>query len=126
MARTSIPYTTLVPNGNVAQPAGTAIDATNSHVINSARPEQTVLRVTNTHSSDHVITIKAGDYPPAWAAGLGDLTVTVVATTGVQFIGPFESGRFLKKNTDGTAALNIDIEAAHAGTITAFLVPLAT
>jgi hypothetical protein len=125
MARTAIPYTNLVANGNVAQPAGTTIDATNSHVINSARPEQTVLRVTNTHSSDHVLTIKAGDYPPAWAAGLGDLTVTVTATSGVQFIGPFESGRFLKKNTDGTAALNIDIEAGHTGTIAALLVPLA-
>lgn len=124
MARTAVLYTNLVANAGIAQPAGTTIDATNSHVINNALPEQTVLRVTNTHSSDHVITIKAGDYPPAWAAGLGDLTVTVTATSGVQFIGPFESGRF-GKTVAGKMVLNIDIEASHAGTITAFLVPLA-
>lgn len=121
MARTAVPYSPLVPNSNLADPAGTTLDATNDHVIAAARPEQTVLRVTNTSGADRIVTIKAGDYPPAWAAGLGDLAVTVAATTGVQWIGPFESGRFLQNN--GT--LEIDVVASHTGTITAFLVPLA-
>ncbi|MFD9905627.1 hypothetical protein [Streptomyces sp. NPDC059063] len=119
MARTAVPYSNLVPNGNLAQPAGTALDATNDHVINSAVPELTVLRVTNTDGSPHTVTVKAGDNPPALAAGQGDLTVSVAATTGVQLIGPFESGRFLQAN--GT--MEIDIEASHAGTITALRVP---
>lgn len=119
MARTAVPYSNLVPNGNLAQPAGTALDATNDHVINAAVPELTVLRVTNTDGSAHTVTIKAGDNPPALAAGQGDLTVSVAATTGVQLIGPFESGRFLQN--DGT--LLVDIEASHAGTITALRVP---
>ena len=120
-ARTAVPYSLLVANSSLADPAGTALDATNDHVISAAKPEQTVLRVTNTHGSDHVITIKAGDNPPAWAAGLGDLTVTVAATSGVQWIGPFESGRFLQN--DGT--MHVDVVTDHTGTITAFLVPAA-
>lgn len=125
MARTAVLYSSLVANSNLADPAGTSLDITNDHIINSARPEQTILRVTNTHGSNHDIVIKAGDSPPAWAAGLGDLTVTVAATSGVQWIGPLESGRFEKKAADGTAIMHIDVEAAHTGTITAFLVPLA-
>ena len=121
MARTAVPYSTLVGNSNLTDPAGTALDATNDHVISAAVPERTVLRVTNTNGSDRVITIKAGDYPPAMAAGQGDLTVNVAATTGVQWIGPFESGRFLQ--SDGT--MEIDVAASHTGTVTAFLVPKA-
>jgi hypothetical protein len=122
MARTAVPYSTLVANSNQAQPAGTTLDPTNHHVISAAKPELTILRVTNTNGSDRVVTVKAGDYPPAWAAGQGDLAVTVAATTGVQIIGPFESGRFLQ--SDGT--MHIDLAASIAGTITAFLVPRAT
>lgn len=121
MARTAVPYTNLVPNGALAQPAGTTLDPTNDHIISGADPEFTLLRVTNTDSAAHNITIKAGTYPPAWAAGRGDLTVSIAATTGVQWIGPFESGRFLR--SDGS--MWIDVEAAHAGTITALRIPKA-
>lgn len=121
MARTAVAYSTLVGNGSLDDPAGTALDITNDHVINAALPERTLLRVTNTHGSAHVITVKAGDYPPALAAGQGDLTKSIAATTGVAWLGPFESGRFLQSN--GT--LEIDVEAAHTGTITAFKLPRA-
>lgn len=116
MARTAVPYSTLVANSNLTDPAGTALDATNDHVIAAAVPENTILRVTNTNGSDRVITILAGDSPPALASGLGNLDVTVAATTGVQWIGPFESGRFLQN--DGT--MHIDVAASMTGTITAF------
>lgn len=122
MSRTAVAYSTLVANGNLADPAGTALDAGNDHIINAAKPERTLLRVTNTHGSDHDVTIKAGDSPPALANGLGDLVVTVAATSGVQWIGPFESGRFIQD--DGT--LLVDIATSHAGTITAFLIPKST
>lgn len=120
MARTAVAYSSLVANSNLTDVAGTTIDGTNHHVINSAKPERTLLRVTNTDGTDRTITVKAGNTnPPAVATGLGDLTVTVAATTGVQWIGPFESGRFL--NSDGTMYINVG--ASLAGKITAFLVP---
>lgn len=122
MARTALPYSNLVANSNLAQPAGTTIDQANGMVIAAARPELTILRVANTNGTDRVVTVKAGDNPPALAAGQGDLAVTVVATTGVQFIGPFESGRFIQ--ADGT--MEIDFAASFAGTITALKVPRGT
>ena len=45
--------------------------------------------------------------------------VTVAATSGVQFIGPFESGRFIQ--SDGS--MLVDIVSGHTGKITAFRVP---
>lgn len=122
MARTVVPYSTLVANSNLSNPAGTTIDQANGMYIAAAKPELTVLRVANTNGSDRVVTIKAGDSPPALAAGQGDLAVTVTATTGVQFIGPFESGRFIQ--ADGT--MEVDFAASFAGTITAFRVPRGT
>ncbi|WP_156722658.1 hypothetical protein [Streptomyces apocyni] len=119
MATTQVPYSDLVANGNLAEPAGTTlvVAPTDNLQISDALPEQTVLRVVNT-GVEQDITIKAGDNPPALAAGQGDLVVTVAATTGVQFIGPFESGRFLQ--SDGS--MLIEAETAD-GTITAFQIP---
>jgi hypothetical protein len=122
MARTAVPYSNLVANSNLTDPAGTTIDQANGMYIAAARPELTLLRVANTNGSNRVVTIKAGPNPPALAAGQGDLAVTVAATTGVQWIGPFESGRFIQ--SDGT--INIDFAASFAGTITAFKVPRGT
>ncbi|WP_439377480.1 hypothetical protein [Amycolatopsis lexingtonensis] len=121
MARTAVPYSNLVGNGSLADPAGTALDAANDHVIANATAERTLLRVTNTHSAAHNVTLKAGTYPPAIASGQGDLVVAVPANTGVAWIGPVESGRFLQN--DGS--LLVDVEASHAGTITAFRLPKA-
>jgi hypothetical protein len=119
MATTDVAYSNLVPNGNLAQPAGTTlvVAPTNNLRIVNAVPELTVLRVVNT-GAEQDITIKAGDNPPALAAGQGDLVVTVAATTGVQFIGPFESGRFVQ--SDGS--MLIEAETVD-GTITALRVP---
>lgn len=119
MARTVVPYSTLVANSNLTDPAGTTIDQANGMYIAASRPELTLLRVANTNGSNRVVTIKAGDSPPALAQGLGDLAVTVAATTGVQWIGPFESGRFIQ----GDGTIEIDFAASFAGTITAFKVP---
>jgi len=121
MARTAIPYTSLVGNAAIAQPAGTAVDVTNGHVIAHAEFERTLLRVTNTAGADKVVTIKAGAYPPAIASSLGDLTFTVPATTGVFIAGPFESGRFMQ--ADGS--LYINLASGHTGAITALKLPKA-
>ncbi|MFC8124661.1 hypothetical protein [Streptomyces sp. NPDC057302] len=119
MATTNIPYSSLVPNGNLAQPAGTTtvVAPTNNMRVVDAFPELTVLRVVNT-GVQQVIKVKAGTGAQAIASGQGDLSVTVAATTGVQFIGPFESGRFVQ--ADGSLL----IEAATVdATITAFKIP---
>ncbi|AUI56789.1 hypothetical protein [Amycolatopsis sp. BJA-103] len=123
MARTAVTYSNLVGNGSLADPAGTALNpgAGNGHTIANADAERTLLRVTNTHSSAHNVTLKAGTYPPAIASGQGDVVVAVPANTGVAWIGPFESGRFLQN--DGSVL--VDVETAHAGTITAFRLPKA-
>lgn len=120
MPRTAIVPRALVPNGNLNGATGaTTIDATlvtNGVVVDSAKPELMLIRVTNTEGSTNTVTIKAGDNPPALAAGLGDLVVTVAATTGVQYIGPFESGRFLQGGSD-MGDIHIDFETGMTGAI---------
>lgn len=126
MARTAVAYSNLVPNGNLADPAGTATNAgaSNGHVIPAAGPnakglpELTVLRVVAGATGGN-ITVKAGTQPLAVAAGQGDLVVAV-ANSATQWIGPFESGRFLQN--DGT--ILVDVQTGFvAGTITAFKFP---
>ncbi|MFI5974798.1 hypothetical protein [Streptomyces sp. NPDC051452] len=122
MARTAVPLSNLVGNGSLADPAGTTLDATNDHSIDVAvtHPEEIVIRVTNTHSSDHTVTVKAGgSNPPVWRGGQGDITATVTATSGVTWIGPLSSSRFLQAGN----VLYVDIESGHTGKITAFKVP---
>lgn len=126
MARTAVTPRALVANGNLNGATGaTTIDSTlvtNGVVINSAEPERTLIRVTNTEGSTNTVTIRKGDNPPSLAAGQGDLVVTVAATTGVQYIGPVESGRFLQN--DGS--MEIDFETGMTGAIDVLLLPRAT
>lgn len=120
MATTALSYSSLVANSNLAQPAGTTLVAapTNNMRVANAFPELTVLRVSNTDDdTDLTLTVKAGDYPPALAAGQGDLEVTVAFGT-VQFIGPFESGRFVQ--SDGSMLIE---SSTTTGAITVFKVP---
>lgn len=120
MPRTAVVPRALVPNGNLIGTTGaTTIDATlvtNGVVVENAKPELMLIRVTNTEGTTNTVTIAAGDNPPALAAGLGSLVVTVAATTGVQYIGPFESGRFLQGGAD-MGDLHIDFESGMTGAI---------
>lgn len=120
MARTEIPHSDLVANGDLADPAGTTLNAgpTNGHFINRAEPEKTVLRITTNAAGGGDITLAAGDNPPALASGQGSTAFTVAESSTV-WLGPFESGRYLQN--DGQ--LLIDVAAGAAGTITAFRVP---
>jgi hypothetical protein len=134
MARTVVVPRALVANGNLTGAAGaTTIDAalvTAGVTVNAVEPERTLIRVTNTEASTNVVTVRAGDKPPAEAAGQGDLAVTVAASTGVQYIGPFESGRFLKRVDDTglvkSGSLFIDFETGMTGAIDVLLLPRAT
>lgn len=126
MARTAVAYTSLTYNASTADPAGTALNpgTSNGHVVPAAgpgaqaEPEKTLLRVT-VGSTGGNVTIKAGTQPLAIASGQGDLVVAMTAST-TQWIGPFESGRFLQ--ADGS--MLVDVAAAVVpGTIAAFKVP---
>jgi hypothetical protein len=118
MARTAVAYSALVPNSNLADPAGTAVSsgAGNGGQVSAAKPELTVLRLSNASGGSGTATILAGALPLAAASGQGSVTVTV-ANSGTQFIGPFESGRFLQ--SDGS----LIVETSVAMTMTAFRVP---
>ena len=118
-ARTNVPISKLTANGSVTNPAGTTVDPTNGHVISGARFRKLLIRITNTNGTNRTCTIKAGAYPPAESAGLGDLVVTVPATTGDLLIGPLESARFSQANGD----INIDLGASIAGIIAAIALP---
>jgi hypothetical protein len=123
MPRTAIAYRNLVANSSLNGATGpTTVDATlvtNGVVINDAVPEYTLIRTTHTDAAAHDLIVRAGDNPPALAAGQGDLTVEVAATSGVRYFGPFESGRFLQN--DGT--MLIDFETGYAGTIDILRIP---
>ncbi|MFE3197170.1 hypothetical protein [Embleya sp. NPDC059237] len=120
MARTAVAYSNLIPNSNLADPAGTATNAGvgNGHTIAKAAPELTVLRLVAGATGGNV-TIKAGANPPAIAAGQGDLVIAV-GNGATVWAGPFESGRFLQN--DGS--MLVDVATGYvAGSITAFRVP---
>jgi hypothetical protein len=116
MARTAVPYSNLLPNSSLADPAGTSIasGAGNGGQVAKSVPELTVLRAVFTTAGN--VVVKAGANPPAVAAGQGDLTVAV-GTNGVAFLGPFESGRFLQ--ADGS----LIVETTQTVTLTALRVP---
>jgi hypothetical protein len=127
MAPVARAYDSLVSNGNLADPSGaaTVAGAGNGFRIPSITagstrsfPEFTLLRVSNASGGSGTVTVKAGPNPPALAGGQGDLTVTV-ANSGTQWVGPFESGRFLQ--SDGSML----VESSVVMTVTAFLIPKA-
>ena len=119
MARDAISIVAPTVNAATAWGAGTTITPANDAVVSPGGNTQNLfLRITNTHGSDHTVTIKAGDNPPAFRSGLGDLTVTVPATSGDVLI-PLESARFVQ--SDGT--IEVDFETDHAGKAYAVRLP---
>lgn len=119
MARDAVTVTALTSGTAATNPAGTAINTTNGAVINAAGDTSRLLiRITNTNGTQRVATIKAGDNPPAARRGVGDLAITVPATTG-DVVVVVESARFLQD--DGT--IQVDFAASMAGVISAVRLP---
>lgn len=110
------PVNPLVPSA--ADPAGTTADQPNGNTVTGVRPEVLVLRVANTSAGAVNVIVRAGSLPLAESSGQGDLTVSVPASTGVVWLGPFESARFLQN--DGS--VSVDYGAGFAGKVTAFKV----
>ena len=106
---------------NIAAGQGTAIVHANTHVITPTGPlEEMVIIIDNTEGSTNVVTIVAGDDPPAGSAGIGAKALTTIAaTTGRILLPPLESARFLQN--DGT--VRITVEAGMTGFILALQRP---
>lgn len=127
MARTALTVTTLTPeavSAFVLASGGTAIDATNNHVITPAAdcdPRELVLFITHTTASEKTVTVKAGDNPPAVRNGAGDLVATMAAgnSTATHAFVPLTSSRFLQE--DGT--INVDVAASTTGRIAVLRIP---
>lgn len=123
MARTAIAPRALTKNGNLNAATGTTtIDSTlvsNGATVTAAEPERMLIRVANTEGSTNTLTVKAGTSAAALRSGQGDLVVTVAATTGVQYIGPLESDKYLQ--SDGSVSL--DFETGMTGSIEVLLLP---
>jgi len=115
MARTAISPSVFVANANLADPAGTAGDATNNHIVSDVPFDELVLRVVNADAAGITATIKGGPGKAGFGLGAGDKAVTVAAGA-TQFIGPFESARF--SQADGS--LWLDLSADTSVTVTAF------
>jgi len=119
MADTAITITDLVANDFVANPAGTAIVAANTHSITPASPlEEIILRITNTFAGAKIVTVTAGDNPPADAAGQGTVTKSL-AQNEVWWAGPFTSARFSQDN----GSLVVTVATSMTGDIAAFRIP---
>lgn len=127
MARAALAYSNLVPNSNLVDPAGVATVAGAGNglqvpsvptppAVVTSKPELTLLRVSNASGGSGTVTVKAGALPLDAAAGLGDLVVTV-ANSATQWLGPFESGRFVQN--DGS----LIVESSVVMTVTAIKVP---
>lgn len=124
MARAAVPITALSTTGtDVKVGTGTALDATNHHVVTLTCPlEELVIRAENTTASTKAVTIKAGDNPPAESAGQGDLSVSLTAgnsTAQLAQVAGLESARFIQN--DGT--LLVDVASGMTGFIAAYRVP---
>lgn len=118
MGRTAVTVTDLTAANSSADPEGTTANPTNGHTVSGVTPEVLVFRVANTSGTAANAILRAGAQPLAPSSGLGDLTVSVPATTGVVWIGPTESARFLQP--DGTVSL--DLGTGFTGKVTAFKV----
>lgn len=122
MADTAIPNTDLSTNAATDDVAGTAIVAADNHVITPTKPfGKVVLRLVNTTAAEKVMTVLAGDNPPAGSAGQGNLAITFAAgnvTPTVKYV-VLESARFVQ--SDGV--IRITVAALTTGFISAFQLP---
>lgn len=114
----TIPLSNFTANGLLADPAGTASGATNTVSAAVCPVEEIVLRAVVATATTNV-TVKAGDSPPALAAGQGDHVEA--CPVGTSWLGPFTSSRFVQ--SDGT--LTVDVATPANVTLAAFRVPRA-
>jgi hypothetical protein len=127
VARTDVTTTKVVAAGGVpgdiADPAGVAVDVANGMRVVCVKARKTWVRISNTSASTRVVTIRRpSTSPPEFdtVAGVetarGDFATTAIAaTTGVRIFGPFNTGY---QQADG--GIYLDFVAGHTGVVQAF------
>jgi hypothetical protein len=119
MARDAVTIVGLAVDGGTAPGAGTTINVANGALLAAGgNTQRLAIHVKNTAVADKNVTIKAGANPPALAQGVGDLVVSVPASTGERLI-VVESARFAQINGD----IHVDFETGMTGTILAYRLP---
>lgn len=116
MARVTLTPTPLVPNGGVTDPSGTASVAGtgNGFTVPYQGGKSLWFRASNVTAGAGTFTVLSGSQPSAISAGQGAVTVSVPATTGVQWAGPFDSSRL--QQPDGS----FSVETSVVMTVAAF------
>lgn len=112
----TIAVSPLVPNSSLAAPTQTASGATNIISTGTIPLEEVVLKAV-VLTATTVVTVKAGDNPPALSAGQGDLALSLAI--GTHYIGPLTSARFVQ--SDGT--VNVDVATSANVTLAAIHMP---
>lgn len=118
MPRDAIAITDVPVASAVTTPAGTTISVANGAAIAVGATHRLIVRVTNTFAGAKNVTFKAGANPPALRASLGDLVVSIPASTGDKLI-VLETARHLQ--ADGT--ISVDFEAGMTGAVAALRAP---
>lgn len=119
MARDLVTAALCVRDGGVDAKAATimvAINTTNNAEIAVTKSQRLILHVKNTVGSAKNVTIKAG---VGARSGVGDLVVSLAATSGEQVLGPLESSRFGQSDQK----FYIDFESGMTGLIGGYLLP---
>jgi hypothetical protein len=122
MARDAVSVTAATLATLFAAPAGTTITVANgAYVAAGSDCSRLLLILTNTAVADKIFTIKAGDSPSAIRSGLGDLAVTVPASsTRYLFV---ESQRHVMEadvaNSYPAGRIDIDFGATTTGSVAA-------
>jgi hypothetical protein len=95
---TAITINDLDANGELADPTPDVLDTGTSAVTlpcsAGGKTDRLIFRVKNTAAQELVVSVLAGDTPPAQRAGLGAFAATGLAQNAIAYLGPFESGRF--------------------------------
>ncbi len=121
MARTSVTPLELTAAG--VAPTPTTIDSTlvtaGVTLPVGGLTHRIVLRVINTAATPKILTIQAGDPYYAHRAALGDIAITVPASSAELEIAGLEASRVVQT----AGAVWVDFEAGFTGTLHAALVP---
>ncbi len=120
----SITLTDLVANGSVEEPTLQILDTGTADVVletpATSEMDHIFIRIVSTAAEALVVTVSAGEDPPAWRKDppawrkdLGALADVTIAQNEIWFLGPFESARV------GQADGKLQVTFAPGGTIAA-------